>query len=132
MNYDFSPEFAEVHHDGESSENNRRYDWQDELEIKEDVDEIQVKEDQTYQLQGVMNDEEFAENIPNMTLFDVIKDNKSIAFMSCSKSIVQSHEIDKKEDQITLSVYLEEKEPLTNPVTGVYIALQDFPKFLAD
>ena len=40
--------------------------------------------------------------------------------------------LEKEENTFLLNVYLEEMEPLTNPIPGIYIAIQDFPKSLID
>ncbi|PKR81574.1 hypothetical protein CW751_03350 [Brumimicrobium salinarum] len=131
LNYDFSPEFAEAHHDGNESENNRFYDWQDELELTNTIKSIEVVEDSVYNLQGEKDGFPFNYEIPNMTCFQFIGEDDSITTMACSQSIVNRFEIS-EEDELTLSVYLEEKEPLTNPLPGIYIDIQDFPKSLVD
>ena len=130
LNYDFSPEFAEAHHNGEASENNRKYDWEDELLITNEVDKIEVQENSIYILEGEKNGEKFAEELSEMTIFKVsVKDGPDVS-MACSQSILSHYNIEEKEKSIVLKVFLEEKEPLTNPVPGIYIALQDFPKHL--
>ncbi|HLV43271.1 MAG TPA: hypothetical protein VKY37_13400 [Brumimicrobium sp.] len=130
LNYDFSPEFAEAHHEGKESENNRFYDWEDELAITTDVVDIKVVENSTYTIQGEKAGQPFAEEVTNMMLFNLIGDDDTITPMACSHILVNKYEIEKNEGEIILKVYLEEKEPLTNPIPGVYIAIQDFPKSL--
>jgi|SRR5690554_6668228 len=132
MNYDFSPEFAEAHHGGEESENNRRYDWQDELAITTAVKTVKVVKNSTYTIQGEKNGVPFSEEIPNMLVFQIIGNDDEITLMACSHALVQDYEIEEKENAINLHVYLEEKEPLTNPIPGIYIAIPDFPKSLID
>ncbi|PWH86321.1 hypothetical protein [Brumimicrobium oceani] len=132
MNYDFSPEFAEAHHDGNESENNRFYDWEDELSITTDVKDIEVMDNATYTIQGERGGETFAEEIKNVLLFNIVGADGAITQMACSKSLVLKYEINKEEEAIELKVYLEEMEPLTNPIPGIYIAIQDFPKSLID
>ncbi|RFC54935.1 hypothetical protein [Brumimicrobium aurantiacum] len=132
MNYDFSPEFAEAHHDGNESENNRFYDWEDELALTNEVKDIEVIEEGVYQLQGEKGGEAFTEDIKNVVLFNIIGEDDSVTQMACSKSLVMKFDVEKTENEINLSVYLEEMEPLTNPIPGIYIAIQDFPKFLVD
>lgn len=132
LNYDFSPEFAEAHHDGGESENNRFYDWEDELAITTEVKNIEVKEGAVYTLQGEKDGKSFAFEIPNMVLFHIIGEDGSITPMACSKTVVENYEIEEEEDQFVLKVTLEEREPLTNPIPGVYISIADFPKELVD
>jgi hypothetical protein len=130
LNYDFSPEFAEAHHEGSESENNRFYDWQDELVITTAVKDIEVLENSVYTIQGEKDGETFSEEVPNMLVFNIVGEDGELTPMACSQSLVDKYEIGKEEDTINLSVYLEEMEPLTNPIPGVYIAIQDFPKML--
>ena len=132
LNYDFSPEFAEAHHEGKESENNRFYDWEDELAVTTDVVDIKVLENSTYIIQGEKGGKSFSEEIPNVMLFQLIGEDGSITPMACSQSVVNKYEIEKEEGTISLKVYLEEMEPLTNPIPGIYIAIQDFPKSLID
>lgn len=132
MNYDFSPEFAEAHHDGNESENNRFYDWEDELSITTEVKDIEVVDNATYTLQGEKGGESFSEEIQNVLLFNIIGTDGAVTQMACSKSLVLKYDINREEEAIDLKVYLEEMEPLTNPVPGIYIAIQDFPKSLVD
>src|SRR5690554_1425786 len=72
MNYDFSPEFAEAHHEGKESENNRLHDWEDELAITTDVVDIEVLENSTYTIQGEKGGEAFSEVVSNMLVFNLI------------------------------------------------------------
>lgn len=130
LNYDFSPEFADAHNNGEDSENNRKYDWEDELVITSAVEDIQVLEDSSYVLRGERDGEQFSEEIHKMTVFYIIvKDGENVP-MACSKSILEQYNIEKNEGEIILNVFLQEWEPLTNPIPGLYVALQDFPKLL--
>jgi hypothetical protein len=132
MNYDFSPEFAEAHHGGNESENNRFYDWEDELNITTEVKDIEVVDNTSYTLQGEKDNEAFSEEIKNVLLFNIIGEDGAITQMACSKSLVLKYDINREESSIDLNVYLEEMEPLTNPIAGIYIAIQDFPKSLVD
>ncbi|WP_107038149.1 hypothetical protein [Brumimicrobium mesophilum] len=132
MNYDFSPEFAEAHHEGKESENNRYYDWEDELSITTDVKDIEVVKDGIYTIQGEKGGESFSEEIKNVHLFNLIGDDGSVTQLACSNSLVLKYDINREPETITLKVFMEEMEPLTNPIPGIYIAIQDFPKSLVD
>lgn len=134
LNYDFSPEFAEAHHNGEPSENNRFYDWEDELALKNEVEDVTVLRHATYKLQGTKGDgSSFVEPVAEMVLFEIKGTDGSITQMGCSERALDLYEIDKqKEGKIILTVVLNAREPLSNPVPGIYIAAQDFPKSLID
>jgi hypothetical protein len=130
LNYDFSPEFAEAHHDGKPSENNRLYDWEDELASKSNVVSYHIRDNQSFYLQGEKDGEAFKEEINQMILFDFKDDQDQVTTMACSNSVVKRYEFDENGEELELNVYLEEEEPLTNPVPGVYVALQEFPESL--
>lgn len=131
LNEDFSPEFAEANNDGKPSENNRLYEWEDELILKNDIKSIEVLEGETYILRGEINEESFEEEVENMYLFNIIGEDKSITQMACSAILVEKYEV-LEEEKIHLNVFLKGSEPLSNPVPGIYIALQEFPKRLLD
>lgn len=131
LNEDFSPEFAEANNDGKPSENNRLYEWEDELVLKNDIRSIDVLEGETYILRGEINGNSFEEEVKNMFLFNIIGEDDSITQMACSALLVERYEV-LKEDKIYLNVFLKGSEPLSNPVPGIYIALQEFPKSLLD
>ena len=63
---------------------------------------------------------------------DIISLDETITQMACSESIVESFEFLDEAGNKRLNVYLKEEEPHTNPIPGIYIALQEFPKELAD
>lgn len=134
LNYDFSPEFAEAHHNGEQSENNRLYDWEDELALKNEVEDVTVLRHATYNLQGTKGDgNSFVEPVSEMVLFEIKGTDGSITQMGCSERTLDLYEINRQEEgRITLTVVLNAREPLSNPIPGIYIAAQDFPKSLID
>lgn len=131
LNEDFSPEYAEANNDGKPSENNRLYEWEDELVLKNDIKNVEVLEGKTYTLKGEINGENFEEEVENMLLFNIQGSDNSITQMACSTVLVERYEVLEK-DNIQLNVFFKGNEPLSNPVPGIYIALQEFPKRLID
>lgn len=131
LNDDFSPEFAEANNEGKPSENNRMYEWEDELLLKNDIKSIEVIEDGTYTLKGEQNGKPFEEPINGMILFNIIGEDNSITQMACSQVLVERYNT-KEEESLSLDVFFKGDEPLSNPIPGVYVALQDFPKSLID
>lgn len=133
LNYDYSPEFAEAHYNGEESENNRFYDWEDELALTNSVKSIRIKRHTTYTLKG--EDKEgnsFAEDISDMLIFEITGVDESITLMGCSEKLISFYEIERTDSEIILKVTLEGNDPLSNPIPGIYIAAVDFPKSLID
>ena len=133
LNEHFSQEHADAQHNGEESENNLRFEWEDELSVNTDIKEIRTSRKATYTLKGQLTDlDNFAYDVPEMILFDIISLDETITQMACSESIVESFEFLDEAGNKRLNVYLKEEEPHTNPIPGIYIALQEFPKELAD
>ncbi len=131
LNYDFSPEFAESNYDGKPSENNRYYDWEDELALTNEILEIKTHREADYFLMGQFPDgKKFNEKVPNMLLFECIGQNGESTWLGCSESIIDSYEIITDDNTISLTVTMAENEPLSNPVPGIYIGVSSFPKSL--
>lgn len=131
LNDDFSQEYADTHNGGKDSELNRRYDWEDELALTNEVTRVDVQEDGTFLLEGQFADgTSFAEEIPHMLVFDVLGLDHSVTRMGCSSSMLSYHELVTTEEEMVLKVFLKDYEPFSNPIPGIYIASQDFPKAL--
>lgn len=131
LNDDFSPEYAEAQNNGEPSQNNRLFEWEDELALKNDIKNIEVEENAVFTLRGVRNGNEFEEQIEGMILFNIVGQDDSVTQMACSQELIEKYEVNEGND-LQLEVYLKGEEPLSNPVPGIYIALQQFPKNLID
>jgi hypothetical protein len=131
LNDDFSQEYADQHNSGNDSELNRRYDWEDELELTNDIVRVDVRLHENYVLHGEFSDgESFAEQVPDMLCFDAVGSDGSLTILACSHAILDSYTLDKLHGQFLLKVFINDYEPLSNPLPGVYVAAQDFPKRL--
>ncbi len=131
LNDDFSPEHAEAHFDGKDSENNRRFDWEDELHIKSDVTGISMHEFVSFPLEGTFPDgTSFRHEVANMRLYEIVSSDGPTVFVGASESILERAEQIKEGDVLTLHIYLKDYEPWANPIPGIYIASKEFPKEL--
>ncbi len=128
INSDFSIEYAEAHHNGEESENNPKYEWEDEIVIN-NVISVQELPSAEYCLKGSMGDKNFSYNIQNMYLFR-IKTKTNTIDIGCSKSILHTHSLKQTKDGYNIKLFLKDYAPMTNPIPGIYIDVQDFPKEL--
>lgn len=133
LNRDFSQEYADEHNDGNESELNKRYEWEDELEINVPVNEVITHESSIYPLQGELsNGEEFRFDIKDMFLVELMTSHDSgKVIIGCSNSLLDKYSIE-EEDELKIRVYLKDYEPLSNPIPGLYIAAKDFPKELIE
>jgi len=129
LNEHFSVEHAEAHHGGDESELNRKYEWEDELAITSDVDSVNVHENGVYNLQGTMpSGEAFKHDVEKMRLFNLQCKDQIVVQVGCSESIIDSFELIENDERIELKVFIKDYEPMSNPVPGIYIAAQEFPK----
>jgi hypothetical protein len=72
LNEHFSPEYAEAQHNGKESENNLRYEWEDEFAITSDVLSVTAIENASLPLQGEMPDGQiFSHEVSKMLLFEI-------------------------------------------------------------
>ncbi|MDX1651804.1 MAG: hypothetical protein R3277_04895 [Brumimicrobium sp.] len=131
LNEDFSQEHADLHFAGKESANNRRFEWEDELEIKNEVDEVITEKEGIYFLTGYRDGEEFKEPVSDMRIVEIKGKDNSVTMMAFSEKLIEKCDLEQG-DFYHLKVLFKDSEPLSNPVPGIYIALQDFPKSLID
>lgn len=131
LNEHFSPEYAEAQHNGKESENNLRYEWEDEFAITSDVLSVTAIENASLPLQGEMPDGQiFSHEVSKMLLFEIASSDAPTTFVGASASIVDSYEIDQSGEDMRLKIFLKDYEPMSNPIPGIYIASKEFPKEL--
>ena len=131
LNEHFSPEHAEAHHKGEESENNLKYEWEDQFAVTSDVQEVLIHEKGAFPLQGEMpNGEPFSHEVANMFLFEIKSKDAPSTFIGASASILDSHELIQGENGFVIRLFLKDYEPMANPIPGIYIASKEFPKAL--
>ena len=129
LNDHFSKEHADANYNGEESELNRMHEWEDELNITTDVDEVEFHEKAGYPLSGETSEGAFTHDVAGMNLFELKSEKNGSTYVGCSASVMESYELN-EDDGLVLKVYLKDFEPMSNPVPGIYIAAQEFPKEL--
>jgi hypothetical protein len=131
LNEHFSQEHADANHKGEESENNQKYEWEDEFAVTSDVFEINVHENASFPLQGELPDgTPFSHDVNNMLLFEICSHDAPVTCVGASSSIVSNWERSDTSETISLRIYLKDYEPMSNPIPGIYIASKEFPKAL--
>lgn len=131
LNEHFSPEYAEANHGGKESENNRLYEWEDELEVSEGLNSIEVLRDGTFHLIGEMPDgKPFNCPVAKMFLLEMKTADGNTGHFGVSESILDSFKLEGEDDHQVLKVYIKDYEPLANPLPGIFIASKEFPKEL--
>ena len=133
VNSEFDHDIAIALYEGDESEENIKYLWEDEFEVLGDIESFKVKNNAIYTLEGMKADDiKFSFEIWDMTIIECIdKEGKSNQF-SFSKKLVKSTEKlqDEKTKDIIFNVLLTDKLEHVNPMDGLYILKSHFPKDL--
>ncbi|MES2762692.1 MAG: hypothetical protein V4677_10805 [Bacteroidota bacterium] len=133
VNSQFSQAYADKDNEGEETEDNIKYLWEDEFDVQGNVKEFKVINNATYLLKGLYpNDDEFCFEIPDMTIVECIMDNGSVTQIPFSKKAVSKTEKSESADHFLFNVYLKSVRQVVNPMPGVYIIKDDFPKELTE
>jgi hypothetical protein len=131
LNDDFSQEYADEHNDGKESEMNRLYEWEDELDITADISSYKELKAIQVPIVGVLpNGEQFEEMLPNMRAVELYNGDDPVARLASSEILVDRIAYEDNNEDLIIRFYLKDKEPLSNPIPGIYIAARDFPERL--
>jgi hypothetical protein len=133
VNSEFNQGIANDLHDGEESEDNIKHLWEDELKVSEEVKEFKIKNNAIYNLAGYYPDgNQFNFEIWDMTIVDCTTVSGTNMLFAVSKKLLKKTDkiVDEKNNETHLYFYLRDGFPLQNPMNGVYILKQDFPKEL--
>ena len=124
----YSQDFADEHHSGEESEDNKLFEWEDEMNLKGEIMEVDVDRDADYRIKGEKGEgNPFEINIPKMCVFNFIREDNSVIQIACSESLYDEHEMIINDKILTLFL---KGEPYANPIPGIYVASREFPKEL--
>ncbi|MBU3659818.1 MAG: hypothetical protein FGM14_08120 [Flavobacteriales bacterium] len=127
----YSQEFADEFHNGNPSEDNKEFDWEDELSISSDVVSTEELSNSVYKLEGENgNGDYFSVDVPNMRLVKISSSDAPDVFVGVSESMLDAVSLEKLTDEFLVSIYIKDNEPHANPIPGIYIASKEFPKEL--
>lgn len=131
LNELYSQEHADEYNEGKQSEDNLKYEWEDELEISNSVINATELQNSTYNLAGTLGDgTTFSYPIENMRLVEILSEDSPKLFIGASESILHDLQITKNDSTITIELFIKDYEPLSNPIPGIYIGSKSFPKEL--
>lgn len=133
INSEFNTGLADDLHEGEETEDNIKYLWEDEFKVSEPVEDFKIKNKVIYTLAGLYPDHtEFSFEIPDMTIVNCTTVSGSHQQFAVSKKLLRKTEkiVNEKADETHLYFYLRDHPPMENPMNGVYILRSDFPKEL--
>lgn len=131
VNSKFSQAYADKDNEGEETEDNIKYLWEDEFDIQGNVKNFRVINNTTYLLKGLYpNDDEFCFEIPNMTVLECTMEDGSVTLLPFSKkAISKTDKVDSK-DGLYFNINLKSIYDIVNPMLGVYIIKEDYPQEL--
>lgn len=131
VNSKFNQAYADKDNEGEETEDNIKYLWEDEFEVQGNVTNFKVINNTTYLLRGLYdNDEEFCFEIPDMTVLECTMDNGKTTLIPFSKKAVsKTTKVDTK-NGFYFNVHLKSIKEIVNPMEGVYILKDDYPQEL--
>jgi len=131
INSNFNQAYADKDNEGEETEDNIKYLWEDEFEIKGNVASFKVINNTTYLLNGLYpNDEEFSFEIPDMMVLECLLNDGSVTRVGFSKKAISKTEKTETINGMIFHVYLKSIREIVNPMTGVYILKDNYPEEL--
>lgn len=130
LNQFYSQEIADRDHNGLPSEDNREFDWEDELKVSSKVTQAIEKENATYVITGQMGETTFSYDVPKMRIVEIESEDAPILQVGVSESILDEVSIEKFQEELLVNFFIKDYEPLANPIPGIYIASKEFPKEL--
>ena len=133
VNSEYNQGLANDLYEGQESEDNIKYLWEDELLVSEPIKEFKIKNNAIYTLAGYFpDDREFSFEIWDMTIVDCISESGNKMQFAVSKKLLKKTEkvVDDKNNETHLYFYMRDLLPIENPMNGIYIIKQDFPKEL--
>lgn len=124
----YSQDFADEYHAGEESEDNKLFEWEDEMNLKGEIMEVDEERQSNYSIRGDKGDgSPFEIIIPKMCIFNFIREDNSVIQIACSESLYDEHELIVNDKILTLFL---KGEPYANPIPGIYVTSREFPKEL--
>lgn len=127
----YSQELADSLHNGEQTPDNKKYDWEDEMNVSSRVNDVEELKDSSYFLAGSLGDgSNFSIEVPNMRLIKIISSDAPDLYVGASESIISEVRINRNENHWKIEIFIKDLEPMANPIPGIYIASKEFPKEL--
>jgi len=131
VNSKFNQAYADKENEGFETEDNIKFIWEDEFDVQGEVQDLKVINNTTYTLAGTLaNNNAFEYVIPDITLIECKLKNGSTTNIPFSKKAINKTEKIETKNGILFNVHLKSIREIVNPMEGVYILKDDFPKEL--
>ena len=127
----YSQELADSQNNGEQTPDNKKYDWEDEMNVSSTVNDVEELKDSSYFLAGSLGDgSNFSIEVPKMRLLKITSSDVQDLYVGASESIISEVRIIRNENHLKIEIFIKDLEPMANPIPGIYIASKEFPKEL--
>ena len=127
----YSQELADSQNNGEQTPDNKKYDWEDEMNVSSTVNDVEELKDSSYFLAGSLGDgSNFSIEVPKMRLLKITSSDVQDLYVGASESIISEVRINRNENHLKIEIFIKDLEPMANPIPGIYIASKEFPKEL--
>ena len=127
----YSQELADSQNNGEQTPDNKKYDWEDEINISSRVNDLEELKDSSYFLAGSLSDgSNFSIEVPKMRLLKITSSDAPDLYVGASESIISEVRINRNEIHWKIEIFIKDLEPMANPIPEIYIASKEFPKEL--
>ena len=91
VNSKFNQAYADKDNEGDETEDNIKYLWEDEFDVQGTVTQFKVNNNTSYLLNGLYpNNDEFSFEIPDMSVIECKLDNGSVTLFPFSKKAISS------------------------------------------
>lgn len=128
VNPDFDRELAEKEFDGNESEENILYTWEDEFDIHGDVKDMKIRNNVPFDLQTADGEDVATYTIEGMMVADMHLANGAVTSCAFSRSLVKdTKKVTHKNGNVHFFVFLKGGKEIVSPVTGLYINRKDWP-----
>jgi hypothetical protein len=133
VNPKFNQKLADERHEGEETEDNIKYLWEDDFEVKGTVKDFKVKNNAVYSLKGEFADgKPFQYDFSEMTIVECYLEDGTVVQFPIAKKLIQSTDkkISRDGDKLFFHVFLKGAKELVNPFDGAYFEKKDWPEEL--
>ena len=128
VNPRFDQAYADKEYDGKESEDNIRYTWEDEFEVKGEVKNFRILNNSPYRLEGFRGEEKFSYEIPSMTIVECESEDGTVTRFAASRKLIKdTKKVLDKNENVHFFIFLKGGHKIVNPANGVYISEKDFP-----
>ncbi len=127
INSKFNQAYADKENEGFETEDNIKYVWEDEFEVKENISNFKILNNAPFNLQYKIANNEKSVEIPNLTILECNLANESQTHILFSSKLIAKTEKVSTNNNIQFNVILKGSKDYVNPIEGYYFLKSDLP-----